>query len=136
VNKYSATSQSNLDSCDVRLQRILTEALQIFDHSVICGYRDLSAQLALFLEKKSKVRMGKHNVKPSLAADVIPYPLTDANDWSKDRDRMIYFAGIVKGLAYKHGVKIRWGGDWDGDNDLSDQTFYDLAHFEIVEDSS
>jgi peptidoglycan L-alanyl-D-glutamate endopeptidase CwlK len=31
--------------------------------------------------------------------------------------------------AIKH--RIRWGGDWDMDNDLSDNTFNDLVHFEL-----
>lgn len=114
------------------LQWIFTDALQVMDHSVICGYRDATEQLALFLEKKSKVRMGKHNTIPSNAVDAIPYPLTDPKDWSKDRDRMILFAGIVKGIAHKRGIKIRWGGDWNGNNILSDQKFNDLVHFELV----
>lgn len=134
MNQYSATSQAFLDTCDVRLQRIFTEALQIFDHSIICGYRDEGEQLALYIEKKSKVRTGKHNSMPSLAVDAIPHPMIDPNDWSKDKERMIYFAGIVKALAFKRGINIRWGGDWDGDNDFNDQTFYDLVHFEIAEE--
>ena len=41
------------------------------------------------------------------------------------------FGSFVRGVAYKMGVEIRWGGDWDGDFDLKDQTFMDLVHFEI-----
>jgi len=50
---------------------------------------------------------------------------------------MRYFAGYVKGVAtmlYKNGTiksRIRWGGDWDSDTDLKDNTFNDLPHFEI-----
>jgi len=132
MNHYSNNSQANLESSDIRLQRIFTEALQVMDHSIICGYRTVTEQLALFLKKKTKVRLGKHNCKPSMAIDAIPYPINP--DWDKDRDRIILFAGIIKGIASKHKVKIRWGGDWDGDNDLKDQTFFDLVHFEIVED--
>ena len=29
-------------------------------------------------------------------------------------------------------LAIRWGGDWDLDGVTTDQTFMDLAHFEIV----
>ena len=113
----------------IRLQIILTEALQVMDHSVICGYRTQEEQLALFLEKKTKVRLGKHNSTPSLAVDVIPYPIKE--DWNDDRDRIILFAGIVLGIAHKNKVRIRWGGDWDSDRDMSDQTFNDLVHFEV-----
>jgi hypothetical protein len=27
---------------------------------------------------------------------------------------------------------IRWGGDWDRDNDFSDQKLNDLCHFELI----
>ena len=30
-------------------------------------------------------------------------------------------------------IKIRWGGDWDSDNIMKDQTFNDLPHFEIID---
>ena len=130
MNVYSSNSQANLDSADVRLQRIFIEALQVMDHSIICGYRTEQDQLALYLEKKSKVRLGEHNCKPSRAIDAIPYPINP--DWEKDKDKIILFAGIVLGIAYKNKVKVRWGGDWDGDKDLKDQLFYDLVHFELV----
>ena len=41
-------------------------------------------------------------------------------------------AGLVLGIAAVFGIKIRWGGDWDSDNDLNDQKFMDLAHFEEI----
>ncbi len=70
---------------------------------------------------------GKHNRKPSEAIDAAPYPI----DWD-DLNRFYYFAGYVKGIANEMGIKIRWGGDWDGDTILDDQTFMDLPHFEIL----
>ena len=52
---------------------------------------------------------------------------------AKNRARFAEFAGIVKAIGwYRYQVRIRWGGDWDGDNDLDDQTFDDLVHFELV----
>lgn len=129
MRAYAQKSQANLDSADPRLILIFTEALQIIDNSILCGFRDEKEQLALFLEKKSKVRLGKHNVKPSLAVDALPYPIN-----YEDTERMCLFAGIVLAIAHKHGVKIRWGRDWDGDTNLVEETFLDYAHFEIVED--
>jgi peptidoglycan L-alanyl-D-glutamate endopeptidase CwlK len=41
----------------------------------------------------------------------------------------------VSEILYKKGMiehHIRWGGDWDGDQDFRDQTFDDLAHFELI----
>ena len=42
-------------------------------------------------------------------------------------------AGYIQATADKLGIKIRWGGDWDSDGDLDDQTFMDLGHFELVD---
>ena len=55
-----------------------------------------------------------------------PYPL----DWD-DRERFQYFAGFVLGTAKQLNLDIRYGGDWDSDNDLKDNNFDDLVHFEI-----
>ncbi len=44
--------------------------------------------------------------------------------------RFYYFAGFVMGTAAAMGVRLRWGGDWDGDTELDDQKFRDLVHFE------
>ena len=30
------------------------------------------------------------------------------------------------------GIKLRWGGDWDGDWQTRDNTFDDLPHFELA----
>jgi peptidoglycan L-alanyl-D-glutamate endopeptidase CwlK len=61
------------------------------------------------------------------AVDLAPYPI----DW-KNTKRFYHFAGIVLGVATEMGIRIRWGGDWDMDDDLDDQSFMDLVHFEIV----
>ena len=70
----------------------------------------------------------KHNKLPSKAVDVAPYPI----DWN-DPDRFYHFAGYVRGIAEGMGIKIRWGGDWNGNFDLKDQNFYDLPHFELLD---
>ena len=99
-----------------------------FDCSILIGHRGEEAQNKAFDEGKSKVRYpkGKHNSKPSTAVDVAPYPI----DW-EDRERFIYFAGLVKGIALEMGISLRWGGDWNNDTQLSDNKFDDLVHFEL-----
>jgi peptidoglycan L-alanyl-D-glutamate endopeptidase CwlK len=74
--------------------------------------------------------MSKHNSKPSLAVDIAPYPI----DWADD-ERFYFLAGIIKAASHQVGVKVRWGGDWDSDDDFHDQTFMDLGHFEIRGDT-
>ena len=41
--------------------------------------------------------------------------------------------GMIKGIAKEKGIKIRWGGDWDSDGEVLDQTFMDLVHIEVLD---
>ena len=95
---------------------------------MLCGHRGEKEQNEAYDRGNSKVRFpdGRHNAQPSNAVDVTPYPV----DW-EDLDRMNYFAGIVKGIAYIKGIPIRWGGDWNDNTDLKDNSFDDLPHFEL-----
>lgn len=129
MNKFSNQSLIRLDSADERLQVIFTKVLHIIDCTIIEGHRDKELQNEYFRTGKSKVEYpnGKHNEIPSMAVDVAPYPI----NWN-DKKRFYYFAGIVKAVAFEMGYKLRWGGDWDNDNDLNDQTFMDLVHFELI----
>ena len=108
---------------------ICNETIKIMDFSVTCGHRDEVEQQRLFREGKSKLQYpkSKHNRMPSMAVDIAPYPI----DWN-DKERFILLAGIMIGVAHEHNIKLRWGGDWNGDFDMKDQTFNDLAHFEIL----
>lgn len=51
---------------------------------------------------------------------------------SRATAQFYYLAGLVRKHADILNIKIRWGGDWDSDQDFFDQTFYDLVHFELV----
>lgn len=126
---FSDKSKRRLQTCDTRLRLIFEEVVQEFDCTILEGHRGRERQNQMVAEGKSKVRWpkGMHNTVPSRAVDVAPYPI----DW-KDRDRFMYFAGYVKGIAQKHGVTLRWGGDWNGDWHVADNSFDDLVHFEIT----
>lgn len=52
-------------------------------------------------------------------------------EYVKDVARWYYFGGFVQGVAAERDIDIRWGGDWDSDRQINDQTFDDLPHFEI-----
>ena len=122
--KFSRESLDNLHGVDSRLQDLAFRVLSIIDCKIISGRRTESEQIALVAEGKSRTMKSRHLVGKAL--DMVPYPL----DWG-DTCRFYYFAGIVKGVAHEMGIPIRWGGDWDSDNDLRDQKFNDLVHFEI-----
>jgi len=127
---FSQRSQNRLNTCDPRLVEVLEEVIKHWDCTILQGERTKEEQDEFFRTGRSKVQWpnSKHNSSPSKAVDVAPYPI----DWNDTR-RFDYFAGFVKGIATTKGITLRWGGDWNSDNDQSDQTFNDLPHFEIKE---
>ncbi len=129
--QFGAKSAERLATCHPDLQRLFNEVIKHVDCTVICGHRTEEEQEEAFRTGKSKVRWpnGKHNKKPSEAADVVPFPI----DWN-DKMRFYHFIGFVRGIAVQMGIKIRSGGDWDSDFDLKDQNFFDLPHFELILD--
>lgn len=128
--KFGRKSMEHLTECHPDIQRVLLEVVKTFDCSVIEGHRPDAEQDKLYHAGKSKAKAGqsKHNHLPSLAVDVVPYPI----DWG-DRDRFHYFAGFVMATAQSMDVDLRWGGDWDKDWQTRDNSFDDLPHFELRE---
>jgi peptidoglycan L-alanyl-D-glutamate endopeptidase CwlK len=128
---FGRTSDLRLQTVDWRLLMIAEEAIKITDFTVLEGYRNPTRQDSLFNQGLSKVKGGdsKHNSWPSMAIDVAPYPI----DWD-DTERFVKLAGVFEAAAYSLGMQdeLRWGGDWDGDNRLTEETFRDYGHFEIV----
>jgi len=133
--QFSQSSKDKLATCHADLQTIFNYVIESFDCTVICGHRTEDAQNMAYKKGYSKVKYpnSKHNKFPSMAADVIPWPI----EWD-DHDRMRYFSGYVMGIA--HTLKesgaiehtLRWGGDWDMDTETSDTNFIDLPHFELI----
>lgn len=121
ANKFGARSLHELSTCHEKLQVICHEALKIMDFSVICGHRGEEDQNRAFAEGKSNAKFGEssHNEIPSMAMDLAPYPL----NW-EDTNRFCVLAGVIKAVAYKFGIKIKWGGDFKSIKG-------DLGHFEL-----
>jgi len=126
--RYSKKSKERLASCDKRLQRVFKEVIKYVDCSILEGYRNKERQNKLYDEGRTKVKYpnGRHNINPSKAVDVTPYPV----DW-EDRERQTLFAGFVIGIARGMGIRLRWGGDWDMDFQVMDNRFDDFPHFEV-----
>lgn len=122
-------SQKKLKSCHKDLQDLFNRADETFPFVITEGRRGHAKQLYLYSIGRTKVKKSKHNEKPSEAVDAYPAPLR----WG-DTKRMYYFAGLIKGLAESMKINIRWGGDWDSDTEILDNTFNDLGHFELVGD--
>ncbi|MDH5751565.1 MAG: M15 family peptidase [Deltaproteobacteria bacterium] len=134
---FGISSRKKLNTCHIDLQILFERVVQVWDCAVLYGHRGQTEQNEIFQTGASKLRWPKsrHNTQPSIAVDIRPHP---HRGW--DDTRVFYaFAGFVLGVAeelrragrIKH--KVRWGGDWDGDRDLTDQDFNDLVHFELEE---
>lgn len=121
---------NKLNELDPKLQLIVLEVDKVINCQILVGKRGQVDQDKAFAEKKSKLKFpnSKHNTAPSRAMDLVSLPL----DWNNLK-QFYYFAGIVLGIAAKLNIKLRWGGDWDRDHDLTDQDFQDLIHFELVD---
>ena len=128
--KFSKSSKDKLATCREELQVLFKEVVKGFDCTILQGYRGEEDQNRLFEQNRTKVKYpnSNHNKGPSLAVDVVPYPI----DW-KDRERFTYFAGYVIGIASQMKIKIRWGGDWNRDTEVNDNSFDDLPHFELID---
>ena len=130
---FGSSSMEKLKTCHPDLQRILLEAIKYTDFTIVCGHRNKADQEKAYREKCTQLDWphSKHNSMPSLAVDIAPWHKTAPHiDWS-DHEGFIYLAGIVKGVAFMMGYDLRWGGDWDGDQDQRDEGFRDLPHFEL-----
>lgn len=132
---FGTKSRSILATVDPRLVEIMEKVVIHRDITIISGKRDKAEQDDLVRRGLSKTRYphSKHNQSAigsdkSLAVDIAPYPIR----W-KDTNEFIYVAGMVMQVANDLGHKVRWGGNWDQDDDIiDDQTFQDLGHFELV----
>jgi peptidoglycan L-alanyl-D-glutamate endopeptidase CwlK len=130
MSKLGATSLMRLSTCHDLIKIVILEVSKHIDITVLEGHRNEAAQDLAVAQGRSKTPWptSKHNLMPSKAIDIAPYPV----DWS-DVARFNYLAGFVKGIAAAKGIKIRWGGDWDSDNNLKEEAFKDLPHFEVID---
>ena len=103
-------------------------------------FRDLpgSEQNEAFRTGHSRAQWpdSKHNAIPPLlsqAVDLVPWHRSAPHiRWGNERE-FVYLAGHMMQAAHDLGVTIRWGGDWDRDEDLYDRNVpFDLGHFERV----
>ncbi len=154
--KYSSRSRKRLETCHPNLQKLFNEIIKHYDCTIIEGSRSDKKQKQLYSQDKTRAdgvtKKSKHQVTAeeplSFAIDVAPYPIP--NNWGvidlKNRNKInyqarelaefYYFVGFVKGVANQLNIKIISGADWNNNNNLNDQTFFDLTHFELTKDNN
>lgn len=142
--QYSQESANKLAGCHDDLVMLFSQVIKYYDVTILYGHRTPQEQYELY--KKGRETEGdivtykdgynnksKHNFVPSLAVDAVTYPI----NWG-DYKSHYYLGGLVMGIYHRlkrEGLiknEIRWGGNWDRDDDLHDQNFNDLFHFEII----
>lgn len=136
---FSRTSTGKLETCHDILIQLMLEVVKFYDCTILEGYRTPERQAELVEQGMSQTLNSLHARKPAMAVDAIPYPFK-STDWTNMK-RFYHFQGFVKGTflqMQKDGRigkywELRCGLDWDGDNDLDDQSFMDGPHFEIRE---
>ena len=138
---FGKKSRSELETAHPDLQALFNKVVDQYDCSVLQGHRTRQEQDAAFANGNSTLRWpkSKHNTKPSMAVDVVPYPIDWGNTGTKTEqkkaiNRFYHFAGYVLATADSMNIKVRWGGDWDGDKMFTDQKFDDLPHWELLDD--
>lgn len=107
---YSKLSLKRIAECDPKLQQIAMELIKEMDVTVLCGHRGKEDQEKAVKMGTSKVHWpnSKHNKSPSLAIDIVPFPI----QWKDLKPYEDMRARIGK-IAKRLGIKIRtisW--DW------------------------
>lgn len=125
--RFSKKSNELLSTCHLDLKCLFRDVIEVIDCSIISGYRAPEEQFSLF--KKGRIReksrwvvqdrlkvvtykdgynkKSKHNESPSMAVDVMPYPI----DWN-NIERIKLFAEQVQQIAENINIDVVWGGDW------------------------
>ena len=133
---FGKTSKSRLGMCHPKLQLVFNEVIKVYDCSVLCGERNKEEQDYVYSMGWSKLKYpdSKHNKVPSEAVDVVPWFINKPHIRWEDKHKFYQFSGVVITIADRVSVKLRWGGNWDGDEELHDQSFMDLPHWELIGD--
>ena len=132
---FSKSSEQKLLTCRHELKDLFSAVIIHYDCKILIGHRNKKKQNEAFKSNNSKLVYpnSKHNCIPSKAVDAIPWFKSEPHIRWEDIKKFYQFGGFVQGMAKSLNLKIRWGGNWDMDDELHDQSFFDLVHFEVIE---
>lgn len=143
---FSTKSKAKLDTCHPDIQKVMNEAIKLYDFTILYGTRTVEEQFELYKQGRTlkdgvwiktgstvtnldgKLKKSMHNYTPSKAIDIAPYPI----DWN-NLERFKELSSVVLKCAKELGIELVWGADWDSDGDILEHTFRDYPHFEIKE---
>jgi peptidoglycan L-alanyl-D-glutamate endopeptidase CwlK len=126
-------SLARYDTLHPALQILVLTILERMDVTVVCGHRSEEEQNKAVKDGKSSLRYpkSKHNSNPSLAVDIAPYIRYKGVRWNSAE--ISYMQGRIAEIAEYLHIPIRWGGDWDGDGDITEHKLKDYVHIELKE---
>lgn len=130
---HGTVSRGRLEHAHPALRAWAERLILVFDHTVVCSYRNEADQEEAFRNGKSKVHFPNsyHNLYPSRALDLAPWDFERlVIDWKAEK-RFILMAGMGLQLAREMNLPIVWGGDWDSDTFMRDHDFVDFPHFQL-----
>lgn len=134
---FGKKSRARLDTCHRDIVNVLEDVIPHYDFTVIWGRRGEQEQNEAYRLGNSTKKWpnSKHNTKPfelSRAVDIAPWHVDRPHiRWNAERE-FIQLSGYILQAAAELDVLMRFGGDWDMDQDLYDVNKpFDLGHFEI-----
>ena len=139
---FGRASRGKLDNVDPRLVQVCEEVIKSRDFTIISGFRGKDEQDEIYASGASKKQWpnSKHNrnadgglTPPGCAVDIAPWFAEEPHIRWDDDNEFIYLAGMFHQAAAALGITLRWGGNWDSDDDIiDDQTFQDIGHYELT----
>lgn len=124
---FSKLSLDRLSTCNPQIIEVMQEVIKLYDILIVCGYRNEYDQTKAYESGASKARWPKsaHNVYPSRAVDIAPYPYSKYKDnVRKHYEMAAYVLEVAGGL----GIKLKWAGNW---RIRGVSSLIDLPHFEV-----
>lgn len=122
--------EEKLRTLHPNLSRLVRAVAETWDVIILETSRTPDRQAELVADGKSKTMQSKHLVQAdgyAHAVDLAPMPV----DWNR-LPRWYYFGGFCLAIAGTMGMDVIWGGDWNNNTEVTDQSFNDLDHLELA----
>ena len=140
--KLGTKSKEKLKDVHPKLAKIVARAIELseVDFTVVQGNRTQAQQDALYAQGRTKpgpivTKTRNSNHIGGRAVDIMPW--IDGKLFMPDRptkeDAKLWFRinQAMQLAACEDGIKLRWGGDFNQDGNLTNDSFVDLPHWEL-----
>ena len=131
---FGRASEAKLKMAHPDIQLVMRKAIKVIDFTIVQTVRTSAEHARYLILGKTTVAYedSKHSLKPPEGIDIAPWFIVKPHVRWEDSGTFIYTAGIIMGVGYELGIPLRWGGNWDRDEEiLTDQNFDDVGHFEL-----